>query len=174
LPIAAGILEWLAKFEKWLRMSFLYGVFETPKEAHDRAKAEGGFDCAFLLGMFGLLHDKAFESLREFLIDVHYTHPLEDEPTALSITDWQVYVSSSNLVISAANDQECHVRKRGDIDKLTWRGHRRLILEGGPDQREGVWRLLRHKEEMEEMACRYPDAAMLARKPFMMPVVQFR
>jgi hypothetical protein len=124
--------------------------------------------------MFSLLYDKAFEALREFLIDVHYTHPLEDEPTALSITDWQVYVASSNLVISAANDQECHVRKREDIDKLTWWDHRHLILEGGPDQREGVWWLLQDKEEMEEMACRLPDAAMLTRRPFMMPVVQFR
>jgi hypothetical protein len=77
LPIATGAL----------RLSFLYGVFEAREEAHARTKAEDGFDRTFLLGMSSLLYDKAFEALREFLTDVHYTHSLEDEPTALSITD---------------------------------------------------------------------------------------
>jgi hypothetical protein len=174
LPIAAGILEWLAGFEKWLRMLFLYGVFEAFEEAHDRAKAEGDFDRAFLLGMFALLYDKAFDALREFLTNVHYTHYLEDEPTALPITDWQVYVASSDLVISAASDQECLVRKREDVDKPTWWDHRRLILKGGPDQREGVSWLWQEKSEMDELAHRYPAAAMLTRRSFMMPAVQFR
>jgi hypothetical protein len=174
LPVAAGILTWLGSFERWLESSFLYEIFEDLGEAHDRTKAEGHFHRAFLLGMFALLYDKAFEALREFFTDIHYTHYPEDEPTALQMTDWQVYVASSDLIISAASDQECLVRKREDDVKLTWWDHRRLILEDEPDQREGVSWLWQDREEMEEMARRYPEAAMLTRRPFMMPVVQFR
>jgi hypothetical protein len=100
-------LRRLVSFERWLNASFLYEAFKALEEAHARAKAEGDFNRAFLLGMFALLYDKAFDALREFLINVHYTHILNEELTALSITDWQVYVPLSDLLISAANEQEC-------------------------------------------------------------------
>jgi hypothetical protein len=88
-------LRRLVSFERWLNASFLYEAFKALEEAHARAKAEGDFNRAFLLGMFALLYDKAFDALREFLINVHYTHILN------------VYVPLSDLLISAANEQEC-------------------------------------------------------------------
>jgi hypothetical protein len=173
LPVAAGILTWLVSFDTWLKASFLYQVFDDLEEAHNRTKAEGDFHRAFLLGMFALLYDNAFEALREFLTDIHYTHSLEDEPTTLSITGWEVYVASSNFNISAGSDQECLVTKRKDNDKLTWWDHRQILLETGPDKRESARWLWQEKEELDELARRYPDAAMVTRRPFMMPAVHF-
>jgi hypothetical protein len=89
-----------------LRLLFLYGVSEAPDEAHARTKAVDCFDRAFLLGMFGLLYDKAFKAWREFLTNVHYTYHLENEPTALSITD------TSLLYGVFKAPQEAHARTR--------------------------------------------------------------
>jgi hypothetical protein len=110
-----------------------------------------------------LLYDEAFEALREFLVDIHYTHFLDDAPTALSSKEWQVYVKPTNLLISNVNKQECTTLEPDDNNNLVWWDHRRIILDGGTTKREGVWWLWQVQDEMEELAHRYPEATMVTR-----------
>jgi hypothetical protein len=76
LPVSAGVLYWMASFEQWLRMSFLRGIFENPKESHDLLKEQGQDERAFILGSLGQLYDHIFETLRTFFLEIHYTHEL--------------------------------------------------------------------------------------------------
>jgi hypothetical protein len=131
------------------------------------------FGKVFLLGLMAGLFDEAFKALREFFVDIHYTHPLEDDATALPLEEWEVYVKSTNLIISNANKQKCITVERDDSNTLVWWDHRRIILESGTTKREGAWWLWQDQEEMEELAHRYPEAAMVTRRPSMPAAIQF-
>jgi hypothetical protein len=46
------------------------------------------------------------------------------------------------------DDQERRIIKQNDNTDLGWRDHHRLILEGGPNQREDVWWLWQNQEDL--------------------------
>jgi len=97
-----------------------------------------------------------------------------DRDTELPLTDYQVYVALTDLIISVRNNQECKTSRRiGDRDLLWW-SHRRNILREGTDKRKSAQWLVQDKKEMEELAARYPVPGMLSRRPFMMPAIDFR
>jgi hypothetical protein len=174
LPVPAGVLYWLGSFERWMRLSFLSDVFENPTEAHDLLKEEGQDERAFILGSLGQLYDHMFKTLCDFFVEIHYTDELDEIPTDLPLTECKVYVASTDVIISATSKTDCKITERQGSTELLWWDQRRLILEQGPNKREGVCWLLQDKEYMEELTERYPVPEMLSRRPFMMPAIQFR
>ena len=174
LPVPAGILYWMASFEQWLRMSFLRGIFENPTESHDLLKEEGQDERAFVLGSLGQLYDHMFKTLCDFFVEIHYTHELNEKPTELALTEYKVYVASTDLVIAAISKTDCKITERQGSTEILWWDQRRMILEQGPSKREGVWWLLQDRDYMKELAKRYPVPEMLSQRPFMMPAMQFR
>ena len=110
----------------------------------------------------GVLTEEAWKKLKR------------DRDTELPLTDYQVYVALTDLIISVRNNQECKTSRRiGDRDLLWW-SHRRNILREGTDKRKSAQWLVQDKKEMEELAARYPVPGMLSRRPFMMPAIDFR
>ena len=74
----------------------------------------------------GVLTEEAWEKLKR------------DGDTELPLTDYQVYVAPTDLIISVCNNQECKAsRRNGDRDLLWW-NHRRSILREGTDKRKSA------------------------------------
>jgi len=112
--------------------------------------------------------------MRSVFITVHYTHELEGDPAELTLSDYEIYVASTYLIISARNNQECKTsRRNGDRDLLWW-DNRRVILREGTDKRQRAQWLVQDKKQMEELAARYPVPEMLSKRPFPMPAINFR
>lgn len=142
--------------------------------AHAEAQDQGLGALEALITNLVEVHNDVFETLRAFLITVHYTHELEKDPTDLPLTDYEVYVAPTDLIISASNSQECKAHKRNGNRDLLWWDHRRVILREGTEEQKNAQWLVQNKEEMEQLAERYPVPSMLAERPFTMPSLEFR
>jgi len=174
LTIPAGVLHWLASFEQWLKLSFLRDTSKTLEEVRLLAQEKGLHSLEALINNLGRIHDDVFQTMRSFLITVHYTHDLEEDPTELPLTNYEVYVAPTDSIISVCNDRECEAFKRNGDRNLLWWDHRRIILREGTDKQQNAQWLLQEKKEMEELAARYPIPGMLSTRPFMMPAIEFR
>lgn len=174
---AAAVLKWMAGFEEWLRKSFLHVVFTDPSDPTEAAQwmdAAMYPDHVDLILQFEELWDKIFDTMRKFLINIHYTNTLDlTGDTLRPYTDYEVYIKPTQLLITPRDKEYCIAMSPNEHKRLCW-DHRRIILERGNAKREGVAWLLQDREEIEELARRYPDAEATLRKPFMMPAIQFR
>ncbi|KAG9698712.1 hypothetical protein KCU76_g2070, partial [Aureobasidium melanogenum] len=178
IVVPAAILKWMAGFEEWLRKSFLHVLFSDPYDATDTERwisATSDPDRSDLILQFVDLWDQIFTAMRKFLIDIHYTNTIDlTGDTLRPYTDYEIYVKPTKLLITPFNKDYCSAMSPLDEHKLAWWDHRSMLLQRGATKREGVAWLLQVREEMDEMARRYPDAKALLRRPFMMPALQFR
>lgn len=62
-----------------------------------------------------MVHDDEIETMRAFLITVHYTHELEDDQKDLRL---DVYIGSKNSIISAVSNQECNAHRLKLVSEL--------------------------------------------------------
>ncbi|KAG9516529.1 hypothetical protein KCV07_g6737, partial [Aureobasidium melanogenum] len=176
--VPAAILKWMAGFEEWLRKSFLHVLFSDPYEPTDTERwinATSDPDRSDLILQIVELWDEIFTAMREFLIEIHYTDDIDlTGDTMRPYADYEVYVKQTQLLIAAVNNDYCTAMTPLDENKLAWWDHRRRLLQKGVTKREGVAWLLQVREEMNELARRYPDVEASLRRPFMMPAIQFR
>ncbi|KAH0330832.1 hypothetical protein KCU71_g52, partial [Aureobasidium melanogenum] len=175
IVVPAAILKWMAGFEEWLRKSFLHVLFSDPYDPTDTEhwiNATSDPDRSDLIWQFVELWDQVFSTMREFLIDIHYTNTIDlTGDTLRPYTDYEVYIKQTQLLIAAANNDYCTAMTPLDENKLAWWDHRRMLLQKGATRREGVAWLLQVREQMDELASRYPDAEASLRRPFMMPAI---
>ncbi|KEQ68835.1 hypothetical protein M436DRAFT_67754 [Aureobasidium namibiae CBS 147.97] len=144
------------------------------EEARLQAQVKGLHSLEALITNPDRIHDDAFQTMRSFLITVHYTHELEENPIELPLTDYEVYVAPTDLIISARRNQECKAsRRNGDRKLLLW-DHRRNILRDSTDTQQSAQWLVQDKKEMKELAARYPVPGMLSRRPLMIPAIELR
>lgn len=81
---------------------------EEPSQSHHLFQEAGDYERAFMIGSIGQLYDQIFKTLRTFLFEIHYTHEPDEVPTDLPLTDYQVYVASTDSIISADQDRVQH------------------------------------------------------------------
>ncbi|KAG9711220.1 hypothetical protein KCU77_g149, partial [Aureobasidium melanogenum] len=176
--VPAAILKWIGGFEEWLRKSFLHVLFSDPYDPTNTEcwiNATSDPDRSDLVLQFVELWDQIFSTMREFLVEIHYTNTIDSTRDTLHpYTNYEVYVKPTKLLIAATNDDYCTAMTPLDEHKLAWWKHRRMLLQRDTTRREGVAWLLQVREEMNELARRYPDAEALLRRPFMIPAIQFR
>ncbi|CAD0095931.1 unnamed protein product [Aureobasidium mustum] len=162
-------------FEEWLRKSFLHVIFSDSGGRTRWVTFDGPRDRENLVYEFGYLWDHIFHVMRQFLIEIHYTNDIDlTGDTLRPHTEHEVYVNRKKLLIAPSGPEDCSATTPVDEYKLAWWEHRKLILQRSTGRREGVAWLLQDREEMDELARRYPDAKATLRRPFMMPAIQFR
>lgn len=111
--------------------------------------------------------------MSEFLIYIHYTNPIDFAgDTLYPCTEYKVYIKLTQLLLTSVDKDYCIAMILDECNRLWW-DHRRIILASGDTKREGAAWLLQDREEMNELARRYPDAEATLREPFMMPAIKF-